>query len=68
MINLLSTQPAAVLALKGRGTLAVGSFGDVVIFDARKEWTFRATNSKSKSKNTPFDGWAMLGGSAVDDQ
>jgi len=62
VINLLSTQPAAVFALKGRGTLAAGSFADVVIFDAKKEWTFRATASESKSKNTPFDGWSMLGG------
>ena len=61
VINLLSTQPAAVLSLKGRGTLTVGSFADVVVFDPKKEWTFRAANSKSKSKNTPFDGWTMLG-------
>jgi dihydroorotase len=61
VISLLSTQPAAVLALKGRGTLAVGSFADVVVFDPKKEWIFRAAASKSKSKNTPFDGWTMLG-------
>jgi dihydroorotase len=61
VISLLSTQPAAVLGLKGRGTLAVGSFADVVIFDAKKEWIFHAANSKSKSRNTPFDGWTMLG-------
>jgi len=61
VVSLLSTQPAAVLALKGRGTLAVGSFADVAIFDAKKEWIFHAAGSKSKSKNTPFDGWTMLG-------
>jgi dihydroorotase len=61
IIALLSTQPAAVLNLKGRGSLAVGSFGDVVIFDPKKHWTFHASASKSKSKNTPFDGWSMLG-------
>lgn len=61
VIHLLSAQPAAVLALKGRGTLAVGAFADVAIFDAKKEWIFRAASSKSKSKNTPFDGWTMLG-------
>jgi dihydroorotase len=41
--------------------LTGGSFGDVVIFDPTAEWTYRATESKSKAKNTPFDGWAMLG-------
>ena len=61
VIALLSTQPAAVLGLKGRGTLAVGSFADVVIFDPAKKWTFRAAESKSKSRNTPFDGWTLQG-------
>ncbi len=61
VIALLSTQPATVLGLKGRGSLAVGSFADVVIFDPAEQWIFRAADSKSKSKNTPFDGWTMEG-------
>jgi len=61
IMSLLSAQPAALLGIKGRGTLAVGSFGDVVLFDPKAEWTYRATESLSKAKNTPFDGWAMLG-------
>jgi dihydroorotase len=61
VITFLSTQPANVLNLRGRGSLAVGSFADVVIFDPKAEWTFRAAASRSKSKNTPFDGWTMLG-------
>ena len=61
VIALLSSQPANVLGLKGRGTLAVGSFADVVLFDPVKEWIFRASDSKSRAKNTPFDGWALRG-------
>ncbi len=61
VIGLLSKQPANVLAFKGRGTFSVGSFADVVIFDPAAEWIFHAAASKSKSKNTPFDGWTMLG-------
>ncbi len=61
VIALLSTQPAAVLGLKGRGSLAVGAFADVVVFDPAKEWVFRAAESRSKSRNTPFDGWTLLG-------
>jgi dihydroorotase len=61
VLSLLSAQPAALLNLKGRGTLAVGSFADVVVFDPKQEWTFHAKDSKSKSKNTPFDGWTMQG-------
>jgi len=34
---------------------------DVVIFDPKAEWTFNAKATKSKSKNTPFDGWTMQG-------
>jgi dihydroorotase len=61
VISLLSSQPANVLGLKGRGTLAVGSYADVVIFDPSASWVFHAAASRSKSKNTPFDGWTMLG-------
>ena len=61
VLSLLSAQPAALLGLKGRGTLAVGSYGDVVIFDPAAEWTYKAAESKSKAKNTPFDGWTMQG-------
>jgi dihydroorotase len=61
VLSLLSAQPAALLNLRGRGTLTVGSFADVLIFDPKAEWTFRAHDSRSKSKNTPFDGWTMQG-------
>ena len=61
VISLLSAQPAALLNLKGRGTLTAGTFADVVIFDPKAEWTYRAREGKSKSRNTPFDGWPMQG-------
>jgi dihydroorotase len=61
VLSLLSAQPAALLGLKGRGTLAVGSYADAVVFDPKAQWIYRATESKSKAKNTPFDGWTMQG-------
>lgn len=61
VIALLSSQPASVLSLRGRGTLVVGSVADVVILDPAKTWTFKASESRSKSKNTPFDGWRLQG-------
>jgi dihydroorotase len=61
ILSLLSAQPAALLGLKGRGTLTVGSFADAVVFDPKAEWTYNARQGKSKSRNTPFDGWTMLG-------
>jgi dihydroorotase len=61
VLSLLSAQPAAVLGIKGRGSLAVGSSADAVVFDPKAEWTYRVAESKSKSRNTPFDGWPMQG-------
>ena len=61
VLSLLSAQPAGLLGLKGRGTLAVGSFADVVVFDPKAEWTYHARETRSKSRNTPFDGWTMQG-------
>jgi dihydroorotase len=61
VLSLLSAQPAAVLGLKGRGTLAVGSCADAVLLDPKAEWTYRAAEGKSKAKNTPFEGWTMQG-------
>jgi dihydroorotase len=61
VMALLGAQPAGVIRLKDRGNLRVGSCADLVVFDAGAEWNFQARASRSKSKNTPFDGAAMLG-------
>ncbi|MGA1984091.1 MAG: dihydroorotase [Acidobacteriaceae bacterium] len=61
VMALMSELPAKVIQLRERGNLRVGSYADVVVFDAGVEWKFRASASKSKSRNTPFDGAAMLG-------
>lgn len=61
LLAMLTHRPAQVLSLKGRGTLAVGSHADVVLFDPAERWTFHAKDSRSKSRNTPFDGYPMQG-------
>ncbi len=61
VLALLNMQPSRILDLPGRGALAAGDFADVVLIDPKSEWTFRAKDSRSRSKNTPFDGWPMLG-------
>jgi dihydroorotase len=61
VIALMSAQPAQVIGLHDRGNLKVGSWADLVLFDAAAEWNFAAKNSRSMSRNTPFDGAAMLG-------
>ena len=61
VIELMSVQPAGIVSLEGRGTLKVGSLADVVVFDPAVEWSFDTNKSRSKSKNTPFDGAKMVG-------
>ena len=61
VVELMSTNPARLFGLEGRGTLAKGAHADVTIFDPSKKWTFEAARSLSKSKNTPFDGWSFTG-------
>lgn len=61
VVELMSANPARVVSLEGRGGLAVGNHADVVVFDPDAEWKFQAKNSKSKSRNTPFNGAEMLG-------
>ena len=61
IVELFTAGPARVVNLRGRGTLARGSYADVTIFDPRKRWTFEAAKSRSKSRNTPFDGWQLMG-------
>jgi len=61
IVELFSSNPARIFGLDGRGTLAVGSHADVTLIDPKKKWTFDASQSKSKSRNTPFDGWSFTG-------
>jgi dihydroorotase len=61
VVELFSTGPARVLGLKGRGSLARGSVADVTVFDPAARWTFHASESRSRARNTPFDGWQLTG-------
>jgi dihydroorotase len=61
MIELLSVNPARVLNIPG-GTLRDGAPADVTVLAPDMPVTVRAAALKSKSKNTPFDGWQMRGG------
>jgi dihydroorotase len=61
VVELMSSGPAEVVSLPKAGSLGVGHWGDVVVFDAGEMWRFEAAGSKSRSKNTPFDGAEMLG-------
>lgn len=61
LVELCSVNPARIFNLEDRGTLRKGAWGDVTILDPELSWTFDASKSKSKSRNTPFDGVTMRG-------
>ena len=61
ILALLTSNPAALINLKDRGILNIGSYADLVLFHPTAEWTFTAANSKSKSKNSPFNNWTLPG-------
>jgi dihydroorotase len=63
-IELLSVNPARVFRLAG-GTLADGSPADVTILAPDAAVTVSAAALRSKSKNTPFDGWQLRGAVAA---
>ena len=56
----LTANPARILGLP-YGTLSSGAPADVVIFDPNRPWRVEAEKLRSKSKNTPFDGWELTG-------
>lgn len=61
LVQLCSTNPARIFNLKNRGTLAPGSIADITIIDPERKWTYRNAESRSKSKNSPFDGREFTG-------
>jgi dihydroorotase len=59
MVELFTTGPARVLGRERR--IAEGQPADLTLFSTDHAWTFRAADSASKSRNTPFDGRAFKG-------
>jgi dihydroorotase len=64
MVELYTTGPSRVLRLN-RGTLQVGSPGDITVLDVNRRWTYDVNQSPSKSRNTPFHGREFRGGAAA---
>jgi dihydroorotase len=60
LVEKMSCQPAKVLGLPG-GTLKPGAPADIALFDLNRRWTVRAERFRSKSRNTPFEGWEVAG-------
>lgn len=60
LINRMSTEPARVFHLPA-GTLRRGVAADVVVFDPEAGWVVDPAAFLSKSRNTPFGGWELVG-------
>jgi dihydroorotase len=64
LVELLSSGPARVLGVAG-GTLSEGQAADVTVLAPDSEITVNASAFRSKSRNTPFDGWTLRGAVAA---
>jgi dihydroorotase len=60
----LTVNPARILGID-RGTLKPGSIADVTIIDPNAEWTIDVNRFRSKSRNSPFQGWKVRGRAAA---
>lgn len=59
LVELFTSGPARVLGVERK--IAGGELADLTIFSTDHEWTYRAVDSPSKSRNTPFDGRKFRG-------
>ena len=64
LVELLSVNPAKILRVPG-GSLSEGAPADISILAPDLRVTISAAAMRSKSKNTPFDGWTLRGGVAA---
>jgi dihydroorotase len=62
LIEMLSTRPAQILGLRGKGRISPGADADLTILNLHQEFTVDARKMASKSRNNPFDGWKLRGG------
>ena len=59
-VERLSLGPARVLRIPG-GTLTEGAPADITLFDPTLTWRVDPSGFASRSRNTPFAGWELIG-------
>src|SRR5258706_13868250 len=61
-VEITSTAPAKLFGLFPRkGTIAVGTDGDIVLFDPDEQWTIRAAEQNSRGDYSLFEGRPVTG-------
>ena len=60
----MSVNPARILRVPG-GSLSPGAAADITILAPDLTVSIEARSLRSRSKNTPFDGWELRGGVAA---
>ena len=60
-VNLQAQRQSGISAQDRKGNALAGADADITIIDPDLEWTVDASQFKSKSKNTPFNGWKLKG-------
>lgn len=60
LVERMSTGPARILGMPG-GTLKQGAPADVTLIDPERRFAVHAKRFRSKSRNTPFEGWELRG-------
>jgi dihydroorotase len=60
LIEMYTVEPVSLLKIDA-GTLSIGARADVTLIDPKLEWTVRADQFQSVSRNSPFDGWKLKG-------
>jgi len=64
VIEKFTIQPARILGLN-RGRLEVGACADLTLIDLEREATIEVKAFRSKSRNSPFQGWRLKGFAAL---
>jgi dihydroorotase len=63
-VELMSVNPARIPGVTG-GSLSEGAPADITILAPELRVRIDASQLRSRSKNTPFDGWELRGGVAA---
>jgi dihydroorotase len=60
VVELFSLNPQKIMKVRPWG-IYDGSDADLTILDPARSWTFNVQQSRSKSRNSPFNGWQFTG-------